>query len=188
MITCSAFVPKIWTAASVIALANSSFCALLLPGYIETEINGMLIINTAIDLHINQSVHQKRFCAVKNYGRSYAQDIWSTQYLCVLTVALFTYIIITFRSDSAYFSEYGQALLIDTGNWSMQLLWQIGHLIIDNSPKLKYVAHQKHEGHNRKSTRLSMSFRILPTVSLPPSRLDKVFFLRSVCFLSINIW
>lgn len=134
-----------------------------------------------IDLHINQSVHQK-FCAVKNYGRSYVQDIWSTQYLCVLTGALFTYIIITFLS------EYGQALLIDTGNWSMQLLWQIGHRIIDNSPKLKYVAHQKHEGHNRKSTRLSMSFRILPTVSLPPSRLDKVFFLRSVCFLSINIW
>jgi hypothetical protein len=31
-----------------------------------------------------------------------------------------------------------------------------GHKIIDNSSKLKYEAHQKQEGHNRKSTRLSV--------------------------------
>jgi hypothetical protein len=60
--------------------------------------------------------------------------------------------------------------------------------MIVSSPKLKYVAHQKHEGHNRKSTRLSISLGILPTVALQPSRLDKVSFLWSVCFLSINIW
>lgn len=69
-----------------------------------------------IDFHINQSVHQKEDSALLNYGRSYVKDIKSTQYLCVLTDTLFTYIIIRFRSDSAYFTVYRQALLIDTGN------------------------------------------------------------------------
>lgn len=52
----------------------------------------------------------------------------------------------------------------------------------------RHEAHQKHEGHNRKFTRLSASFEILPPVSLPPSRKSKVVFLRIIFSLSINIW
>ena len=89
-----------------------------------------------------------------------------------------------------YFNQYGQGQVpsIDTGCWSMWILWHTGHLINDISPELKYEAHQKHEGHNRKSTCLSIAFEILSTFSLPPSKANKVFFLRMACSLSINIW
>ena len=70
----------------------------------------------------------------------------------------------------------------------MRLLWHIGHLITDISPKLKYEAHQKHEGHNRKSICLSIPFGILPIVLLPSLSANKVFFIKMICSLSINIW
>jgi hypothetical protein len=52
----------------------------------------------------------------------------------------------------------------------------------------RHEAHQKHEGHNRKFTRLSASFEILPPVAPSPSILSNVFLLRMVFSLSINIW
>jgi hypothetical protein len=58
---------------------------------------------------------------------------------------------------------------------------------MDNSPKLKYEAHQKHEGHNRKSTRLSVLAGKLRFVSLPSSRLDKVVLLSTLSSLFISI-
>ncbi|MGB7678377.1 MAG: hypothetical protein WBL49_06170 [Nitrososphaeraceae archaeon] len=57
---------------------------------------------------------------------------------------------------------------------------------MDNSWKLKYEAHQKQEGHNRKSTRFSVGVGMRRFVSLSSSRLDKVFSLRTLCSLSIN--
>jgi hypothetical protein len=57
---------------------------------------------------------------------------------------------------------------------------------MDNSPKLRYEAHQKHEGHNRKSTRLSVLAGKLRFVSLPSSRLDKVVLLSTLCSLFIS--
>jgi hypothetical protein len=56
--------------------------------------------------------------------------------------------------------------LINTGSCSMCLLSHIGHLVMDDSPKLKCEAHQKHELHNRKSTHLSALKLIL--WSFPP--------------------
>ena len=90
----------------------------------------------------------------------------------------------------SYFNQYGQGQVpsIDAGSWSMRLLWHMGHLINDTSLELKYEAHQKHEGHNRKSTRLPIAFEILSIFSLPLSKANKVFFLRMACSLSINIW
>jgi hypothetical protein len=58
---------------------------------------------------------------------------------------------------------------------------------MDNSPKLKYEAHQKHEGHNRKSTRLSVLAGKLRFVSLPSSKLDKVVLLSTLSSLFISI-
>lgn len=58
---------------------------------------------------------------------------------------------------------------------------------MDNSPKLKYEAHQKHEGHNRKSTRLSVLAGKLRFVSLPSSRLDKVVLPSTLSSLFISI-
>jgi hypothetical protein len=55
---------------------------------------------------------------------------------------------------------------------------------MDNSWKLKYEAHQKQEGHNRKSTRFSVGVGMLRFVSLSCSRLDKVFSLRVLSSLS----
>ena len=67
-------------------------------------------------------------------------------YIVVLMSKIFIYVDTGVMCNSA---------LINTGSCSMRLLWQIGHLVIDDSPKLKCEAHQKHELHNRKSTRLS---------------------------------
>jgi hypothetical protein len=57
---------------------------------------------------------------------------------------------------------------------------------MDNSPKLKYEAHQKHEGHNRKSTCLSVLAGKLRFVSLPAASLDKVVFVSTLSSLSIS--
>ena len=76
----------------------------------------------------------------------------------------------------------------DTGSCSMQSLWHRGQLIMDNSWKLKYEAHQKQEGHNRKSTRFSVGVGTRGFVSLLYSRLDRVFSLRALCSLSNNNW
>jgi hypothetical protein len=57
---------------------------------------------------------------------------------------------------------------------------------MDNSWKLKYEAHQKQEGHNRKSTRLSVELGMRRLDSLPCFRPDKVFSLRALCSLSNN--
>ena len=57
---------------------------------------------------------------------------------------------------------------------------------MDNSPKLRYDAHQKHEGHNRKSTRLSVLAGKMRFVLLPSSMLDKVAFLSTSYSLSIR--
>jgi hypothetical protein len=57
-------------------------------------------------------------------------------------------------------------------------LWIKGHEIMDKSPRLKYEAHQKHDSHNRKSTRLSVEKGMPRFDSLSISKLDKVFFLR----------
>ena len=57
---------------------------------------------------------------------------------------------------------------------------------MDNSSKLRYDAHQKHEGHNRKSTRLSVLAGKMRFVLLPSSMLDKVAFLSTLYSLSIR--
>ena len=59
--------------------------------------------------------------------------------------------------------------------------------IILNILEERHEAHQKHEGHNVKCTRLSISSEILVVVLSPPSRTSKVLFLKIVCSLSINI-
>ena len=57
---------------------------------------------------------------------------------------------------------------------------------MDNSPKLRYDAHQKHEGHNRKSTRLSVLAGKMRFVLFPSSMLAKVAFLSTLYSLSIR--
>ncbi|HEX5978537.1 MAG TPA: hypothetical protein VFY68_14740, partial [Nitrososphaeraceae archaeon] len=63
---------------------------------------------------------------------------------------------------------------------------QEGHLIKEESGE--HEAHQKHEGHNRKFTLLSVSIGTLPVVSILPGGTCKVFFLKTVCSSSIKRW
>ena len=64
---------------------------------------------------------------------------------------------------------------------------QEGHLVKEESGE-RHEAHQKHEGHNRKFTPLSISFGNLPGALIFSDRKSKVFFLKTVCSISINIW
>jgi hypothetical protein len=66
-------------------------------------------------------------------------------------------------------------------------LVQEGHSVKVESGE-KQEAHQKHEGHNRKFTPLSVSFGILPVVSILSDMTRRVFLLKIVCSSSINRW
>jgi hypothetical protein len=64
---------------------------------------------------------------------------------------------------------------------------QEGHLVKEESRE-RHEAHQKHEGHNRKFTPLSVSIGNLPVVLILSDRTSNVFFLKTVCSISISIW
>jgi hypothetical protein len=82
-----------------------------------------------------------------------------------------------------------------TGTDSTFPLVHEGHLargiaaaIVLNIGEGRWEAHQKHEGHNRKFTRLSASLEISPPLSPSPSIPAELFSLRMVFSLSIKIW